>query len=101
MARTVDWSFLEERVGEVYDDDPSGSHLSVRGREPLADRCQAKFCTLALGRQADRAHRRKQAKIAVARKMAVFLHSVWTSGTEFQARCALHEATLSQHRSAL
>ncbi|WP_335622109.1 hypothetical protein [Bradyrhizobium icense] len=27
----------------------------------------------------------KKAKVAVARKMAVILHAIWTDGTEFQA----------------
>src|SRR3712207_4103447 len=38
LARTIDWSFLEERLGAVYDDDP--------GRPPLPTRLMAGLAIL-------------------------------------------------------
>lgn len=42
----------------------------------------------ALGRWGSKLAKRigaKKAKVALARKMAVILHAIWTDGTEFQA----------------
>jgi IS5 family transposase len=36
LRRTVDWSFLEERFGEVYTDDPGRSPLPTRLMAGLA-----------------------------------------------------------------
>lgn len=38
LAKTIDWRFLEERLGEVYDDDP--------GRPPLPTRLMAGLAIL-------------------------------------------------------
>jgi hypothetical protein len=46
LARAIDWSFFEARLGEVYDDDP--------GRPPLASRLMAGLAILKhLPRDAD------------------------------------------------
>lgn len=36
LARTIDWRFLEERLGEVYDDDPGRPSLPTRLMAGLA-----------------------------------------------------------------
>ncbi|WP_287225570.1 hypothetical protein [Mesorhizobium sp.] len=36
LARTIDWRFLEERLGAVYDDDPGRPLLATRLMAGLA-----------------------------------------------------------------
>jgi hypothetical protein len=58
--------------------------LLVRGRKRAATPDTALVDAQSVGHPADEALGAKKAKVAVARKIAVILHCIWTDGTSFE-----------------
>jgi hypothetical protein len=63
---------------------PTVAHLPVRSRQRPAAPYPALVGFEDMGHPVDKARRRQKAKVAVARKIAVILHCLWTDGTEFE-----------------
>ncbi|MET4558019.1 hypothetical protein ABIB84_007704, partial [Bradyrhizobium sp. JR1.1] len=71
------WPHLQARQ-------PPDANLSVRGREVLLTVVRRGSALKRWGSKLAKRIGAKKAKVAVARKMAVILHAIWTDGTEFQ-----------------
>jgi hypothetical protein len=63
---------------------PAAADIPVRGGQRAAASNPALVGPEGLGHPAHEAGRAKKAKVAVARKIAVILHCIWTDGTSFE-----------------